>query len=266
MVPEFDQALIISDLHLTPAYPYTAERFIEFCKNEARQVQAIFIIGDLFEFWVGDDAHISSPFTLSIAKEIHALGASGVQVFFIAGNRDFMLGERFTALAGWRVLEDPSLVRIGSQSWLLSHGDSLCTADPAYQLFRSFTRVKLFQKIFMLIPTAMRKKLGDRLRKRATIKYQMRESFDPATASIKGNVTLEACANITQRFNCKQLIHGHTHRPGVNAESAGDHSWTRWVLSDWDLDHPEMLPRANALLIQKQGITSVDLIAASRLR
>ena len=255
-----DSAFIISDLHLTPAYPYTAERFVEFCRNEAKQVQALFIIGDLFEFWVGDDAHLHNQFHQDIAKEIQVLGNSGVKVFFIAGNRDFMLGEAFQKRSAWQVLPDPSVVQIASQSWLLSHGDMLCTADPAYQLFRSFTRVRFFQRIFMLIPTSFRKKLGNLLRKRATMKYQKRERFDPQAANIKGNVTLEACAAITKKQLCNQLIHGHTHRPGVHEEKIQDHSWTRWVLSDWDLDHPEMKPRANALLINQDGIKSIDLI------
>jgi len=264
-MPEFDHALIISDLHLTAAYPFTANRFIDFCKNEARQVQAVFIIGDLFEFWVGDDAHMHTPFNLSIGKEIQALSASGVQVFFIAGNRDFMLGKDFQNITSWTVLPDPSVVNIGGQSWLLSHGDMLCTADPAYQLFRSFTRVPFFQYLFMLIPPKLRQKMGDRLRSRAAMKYQRREYFDPMTANIKGNVTLEACAKITDKFKCPRLIHGHTHRPGAQEEQFGNQSWTRWVLSDWDLDHPEMKPRANALLINSSGITAIDLMQTSSL-
>ncbi len=259
-MPEFDHALIISDLHLTAAYPFTANRFVDFCKNEARQVQAVFIIGDLFEFWVGDDAHLQTPFNQDIAKEIHALCASGVKVFFIAGNRDFMLGEEFKKMASWTVLPDPSVVKIGHQSWLLSHGDMLCTADPAYQLFRSFTRVPFFQYLFMLIPSQLRQKLGNRLRSRASIKYQQREYFDPIAANLKGNVTLDACAKLTEDYQCPRLIHGHTHRPGVQKEQLGHQSWTRWVLSDWDLDHPEMKPRANALLINASGITSIDLV------
>jgi UDP-2,3-diacylglucosamine hydrolase len=259
-MPEFENALIISDLHLTPAYPYTAERFIEFCQNEAKQVQALFIIGDLFEFWVGDDAHLHHPFHQNIAEQINTLKRTGVKVFFIDGNRDFMLGEAFAKKSGWEKLPDPSVVQIASQRWLLSHGDMLCTADPAYQMFRKFTRVKLFQKIFLLIPTAFREKLGNLLRKRATMKYQKRERFDPTTANIKGNVTLEACAAITQQNHCDQLIHGHTHRPGVHNEKLGQHAWRRWVLSDWDLDHPEMKPRANALFINKDSLQTIDLM------
>jgi len=259
---EFDNALIISDVHLTPAYPHTANRFIEFCQKEARDIQALFIIGDLFEFWVGDDAHLNSPFHQQIAQEIALIIRSGVPVYFIAGNRDFMLGDQFTQIAGWKVLPDPTRVRIGHQEWLLSHGDLLCTADPTYQLFRRFTRIHLIQKMFLQIPISYRKKLGESLRRRSTIKYQMRQSFDPIMATMKGNVTLEACSQLTNRYQCDQLIHGHTHLPGYHLEKWGNHAWKRWVLSDWDLDHPEMLPRASALRIDLKGIQAINLIEA----
>jgi UDP-2,3-diacylglucosamine hydrolase len=112
----------------------------------------------------------------------------------------------------------------------------------------------------MQIPTSYRKKLGERLRRRATMKYEMRKNFDPLKASIKGNVTLEACSQMTRRYHCDRLIHGHTHLPGFHEENWGGHSWKRWVLCDWDLDHPEMHPRANALRIDNSGIHAVDLI------
>jgi UDP-2,3-diacylglucosamine hydrolase len=145
---DFDDALIISDLHLTPVNPKTAERFIQFCAKEARQVKALFIIGDLFEFWVGDDVHLKEPFYQDIAASIRAVSLAGVPVFFIAGNRDFIIGEEFQQQANWKVLEDPCKVRIGNEDWLLSHGDLLCTADPAYQLLRRFTRIKFFQFLY----------------------------------------------------------------------------------------------------------------------
>lgn len=260
---EFDNALIISDLHLTPAYPYTADRFIDFCKNEAREVQALFIIGDLFEFWVGDDAHLHTQFHHDIAEEIHAVSAAGVAVYFIAGNRDFLLGKAFQKLAGWLPLADPSIIKIGGKSWLLSHGDMLCTADTTYQLFRKWTRRKWIQSLFLLIPIRFRQMLGERLRKRARIKYELREYYDLTNAKIKEDVTLEACAKITQEYGCTQLIHGHTHLPGHHVESFAGQSWQRWVLSDWDLDHPEMKPRAKALMINQETIESIDLLKTS---
>jgi UDP-2,3-diacylglucosamine hydrolase len=255
-----DQALIISDIHLTPAYPHTAKRFIDFCQVEARKTPCLFIIGDLFEFWVGDDAHLHSPFHKEIANEIKQVVDSGVLVYFIPGNRDFMLGSAFAKLATWQVLPDPSIIQVGSKKWVLTHGDNLCTADPAYQLFRGITRLQFLQRLFMLIPTPIRKKMGAQLRQRATIKYQLRQHFNPQKANIKGNVTLQACAKILRKNHCNQLIHGHTHLPGIHQETQGQQEWTRWVLSDWDLDHPEMHPRASALQIDHSGVSVINLI------
>lgn len=256
----FDNALIVSDIHLTASYPFTAKRFVDFCQNEARTSQAVFIIGDLFEFWVGDDAHLPSPFHLEIAKEIAQLVDFGVPVFFMAGNRDFMLGEAFKKLAHWQVLPDPTVIEVGGQSWLLSHGDSLCTADPAYQLLRTVTRIGWLQNLFLRIPIDWRKKMAEKLKRRATIKYQQKQYFDPSIAHIKGDVTLAACAKITRDMRCIRLIHGHTHRPGFHKESLGGVDWQRWVLSDWDLDHPELHPHASGLKITAQGIEVMDLI------
>jgi UDP-2,3-diacylglucosamine hydrolase len=257
---EFDDALIISDIHLTPVNPETAKRFIQFCESWARQVKALFIIGDLFEFWVGDDVHLKTPFYSDIANSIRAVVDSGTAVFFIAGNRDFIIGEPFSKLAGWQVLEDPCLVKLGAQEWLLSHGDVLCTADPAYQLLRRFTRIPFFQYLYRLSPISYREKFSERLRMRAKTKYSQRESFNPMQAGAKGNVTLEACHAVTQQLNCPRLIHGHTHLPGTHQESLNGNTWTRWVLSDWDLDHPEMPPRANAFKITAKGLEILDLV------
>jgi UDP-2,3-diacylglucosamine hydrolase len=105
--------------------------------------------------------------------------------------------------------------------------------------------------------------LGERLRKRARIKYELREYYDPTNAKIKEDVTLEACAKITQEYGCTQLIHGHTHLPGHHVESFAGQSWQRWVLSDWDLDHPEMKPRAKALMVNQETIESIDLLKTS---
>jgi UDP-2,3-diacylglucosamine hydrolase len=263
-MPEFDDALIISDLHLTPANPKTAERFVTFCANEARQVQALFIIGDLFEFWVGDDVHLKHPFYQSVAATIKAVVDAGVKVFFIAGNRDFIIGQQFKQLAQWEVLNDPCLVQIGGKEWLLSHGDVLCTADAPYQLMRRLTRIPFLQFLYNHSPIAWREKMGERLRMRAIEKYRNRESYDPSLSS-KGNVTLEACHQVTQVFKCPRLIHGHTHLPNVHQETRAGASWTRWVLSDWDLDHPEMSPRANAFGLNHEGLKTIDLIQTSRL-
>jgi UDP-2,3-diacylglucosamine hydrolase len=264
-MPEFDDVLIISDLHLTPANPHTAERFMAFCAAEARSVQALFIIGDLFEFWVGDDVHLKNPFYSKMAACIRGVADAGVKVFFMAGNRDFIIGHEFATLASWEVLPDPCLVNLGGQEWILSHGDILCTADRAYQLMRWFTRVPFFQKLYRMSSVEKREKFAEKLRIRAINKYSQRDHYDPMK-SIKGNVTLSACDAVTRQLKCPRLIHGHTHLPGMNVEAHDGNHWTRWVLSDWDLDHPEMPPRANAFRINASGLEVIDLIQSSNFR
>jgi UDP-2,3-diacylglucosamine hydrolase len=117
-------ALFISDLHLTPSMPRTAERFFEFLEKEARTHEALFILGDLFEFWVGDDAKARSPFHLEVAQKIKALKQQGTKVYFMHGNRDFLLGETYAQKADMEVLRDPQVVTIADQTWLLTHGDA----------------------------------------------------------------------------------------------------------------------------------------------
>jgi len=254
----FADVLIISDLHLTPAHPKTAKRFMAFCEQQAREVKALFIIGDLFEFWVGDDVHLQDAFYQEVAHKIHTLVQSGVPVFFIAGNRDFIIGTEFHKRAGWQELSDPCLVEIGGQTWLLSHGDILCTADRPYQLLRWITRIPFMQWLYRQSPMSKRIQLSITLKLRAQKKYQQREQYVSGMDQ-KSNVTLQACGEVTKKFNCPRLIHGHTHLPDVHHEHLNGHEWTRWVLCDWDFDHPDMPNRANAFRINQKGLEIVDL-------
>ena len=120
-------AVLISDLHLTPSMPRTAERFFEFLEKEARAHEALIILGDLFEYWVGDDAKARSPFHLEVAQKIKALSQHGTKVYFMHGNRDFLLGEQYAHKATMTILRDPQVITIANQTWLLTHGDALCT-------------------------------------------------------------------------------------------------------------------------------------------
>jgi UDP-2,3-diacylglucosamine hydrolase len=258
---EFNNALLISDLHLTPTMPRTAERFVEFCEKEATQVEALFILGDLFEYWVGDDAHLHSPFQREVAKQLKQLSKNGVKVFFLKGNRDFLIGSSFAAQANWTEISDPSLVQIGGQSWILSHGDSLCTADESYQRFRFWVRQSWVQKIFCTLPLSFRKSIAEKLRRNSTVNYQKSQRFTPEISNIRSDVTKKACSALIKEQQCNHLIHGHTHRPGLYQEAFNDTSWKRWVLSDWDFDHPEtVLPKGSALRIDETGATYIDLV------
>jgi len=254
-------AVLISDLHLTPSMPRTAERFFEFLEKEARAHEALIILGDLFEYWVGDDAKARSPFHQEVAAKLKAVSQAGTKIYFMHGNRDFLLGQSYADKAQMTILRDPQVMTIADQSWLLTHGDVLCTADNSYQRFRAVVRSPLVQKLFLMLPTFLRIKIASSLRSNSTAQYQRTQKFHPEIVQVKGDVTLNATAGLVAMTGCQQMIHGHTHRPSYHQESLGGQSWQRWVLSDWDFDHPEtVLPKGNALSITAQGIRSLDLV------
>jgi UDP-2,3-diacylglucosamine hydrolase len=157
-------AFLISDLHLTPSMPLTAQRFFDFCEKEAREVEAVFILGDLFEYWVGDDANAQSPFHSEVKNALAAL-SSRVKTYYMHGNRDFLVGTSFLKKTGMTLLADPCAVQIAGDQYSLSHGDGLCTADSGYQLYRGWTRKPSTQKWFLRLPLSWRHAIADRLRK-----------------------------------------------------------------------------------------------------
>jgi UDP-2,3-diacylglucosamine hydrolase len=256
-------AILISDLHLTPSMPRTATRFFEFLEKEARAYETLIILGDLFEFWVGDDAKARSPFHQEVALAIKAVSQAGTKVYFMPGNRDFLLGQQYAQKSQMIILRDPQVMVISDHAWLLTHGDALCTADSNYQMFRKVVRCPLVQKLFLLLPTFLRVQIASSLRSKSTAKYQRTQKFTPEINKVKGDVTLSATAALIDSLDCQKMIHGHTHRPGYHQETLGGRSWERWVLSDWDFDHPEtVLPKGNALSITSEGIRSLDLVRA----
>jgi len=258
MIPQYTSALLISDLHLTPSMPLTAQRFFDFCEKEAPNVEAVFILGDLFEYWVGDDAAVSSPFQQEVQRAITILSTK-VKTYYLHGNRDFLIGNSFLKKTGLTLLADPSTVEIASEKWVLAHGDALCTADIPYQVFRSWVRKTWIQKIFLSLPLKWRRGIAQHLRSNSHNQYQMQQRT--ASHLLKMDVTPKACAAVLKDQAGNRLIHGHTHLPAHHEESLGTQNWQRWVLSDWDLDHPESLrPRASALLIDATGARYIDLI------
>jgi len=258
MIPQYSSALLISDLHLTPSMPLTAQRFFDFCEKEASKVEAVFILGDLFEYWVGDDASISSPFQQEVQRAIANLSAK-VKTYYLHGNRDFLIGKTFLKKTGMTLIADPTTVEIASEKWVLAHGDALCTADLGYQVFRNWVRKPWIQKVFLSLPLNFRKGIAQSLRSKSHSQYQTQQRN--TSHQLKMDVTREACASVLKEQSGNRLIHGHTHLPGHHEECLGEQSWQRWVLSDWDLDHPEsLLPRASALLIDSSGARFVDLI------
>lgn len=262
MIPQFASALLISDLHLTPSMPLTAQRFFDFCEKEAPKVEAVFILGDLFEYWVGDDAALQSPFQQEVKRALATLSTK-VKTYYLHGNRDFLVGSDFLSKTGITLLQDPSKVRIADNDYVLSHGDALCTADVGYQIFRVWVRKTWIQKLFLKLPLHWRKSIANHLRSNSAAQYQNSHSTAPELTKLKTNVTLAACAAVLRDQQGDRLIHGHTHLPSHHQESLADQSWQRWVLSDWDLDHPDsVMPKASALLIDQTGVRYTDLIKA----
>ena len=258
MIAQHASALLISDLHLTPSMPLTAQRFFDFCEKEAPKVEAVFILGDLFEYWVGDDASTSSPFQQEVQRALANLSAK-VKTYYLHGNRDFLVGKSFIKKSGMTLLSDPSEVEIASQKWLLAHGDALCTADIGYQVFRHWVRKPWVQKLFLSLPLNWRKGIAQHLRRNSHGQYQIQQRS--ASSQLKMDVTRAACAAVLKNQTGDRLIHGHTHMPKHHEESLDGQNWQRWVLSDWDLDHPESLhPRASALLIDHTGVRYLDLV------
>jgi UDP-2,3-diacylglucosamine hydrolase len=259
MIPQYSSALLISDIHLTPSMPLTAQRFFDFCEKEAPKVEAVFILGDLFEYWVGDDTSSSSPFQQEVLRALASLSTK-TKTYYVHGNRDFLIGSGFLKKTGLTLLADPSLIDIAGEKYLVCHGDSLCTADIGYQVFRGIVRKPWIQKLFLSMPLSWRRSIAKSLRSNSHAQYQYSARKSSALNSVRTNVTLEACAAVMKDWSMNKLIHGHTHLPAHHQEQMGQQTWQRWVLSDWDLDHPvRTTPRASALAINGQGARYIDL-------
>ena len=214
--------LFISDLHLTEERPEANERFVEFVEDTARGAEALYILGDFFEYWIGDD-DLEEPFNAVIAGLLAGLSANGVRLYFMHGNRDFLVGERFCAASGASLLSDPVVHEIQGVQTLLVHGDTLCTDDVEYQAWRRKARDPAFQADFLAKPIAERRRLTAQMREKS------KEVVRGKTAEIM-DVNAQAVAEALRRHGVQRLIHGHTHRPGRHKVGSDGE---RWVLPDW---------------------------------
>ncbi len=217
--------LLISDLHLTEERPEANERFIGFIEDRARAAEALYILGDFFEYWIGDD-DLGEPFNAVIAGLLADLTRRGVPVSLMHGNRDFLIGERFCAATGAHLLEDPSLVEIAGVKTLLMHGDTLCTDDLEYQAWRRKARDPAFQAQFLArtLPERRQAIMGMREKSKQVVQEKTAEIMD---------VSEEAVRQALRRHGVRRLIHGHTHRPGRHALEVDGEPCERWVLPDW---------------------------------
>lgn len=217
--------LLISDLHLEEERPDITRAFLHFLRARAPQAEALYILGDFFEAWIGDDG--MSPFQHSIARALRELSDSGTQIFLMHGNRDFLIGHAFCQEAGCSLLKDPTRVRLGGESVLLMHGDSLCTLDVGYMKLRRWLRNPLTLFILRSLPLSTRHKLARKLRSESRDQTRMK-------ASEIVDVTPEEVIRVMTEHGVQTMIHGHTHRPAVHDLQVNGQPGRRIVLGDWD--------------------------------
>ncbi len=221
--------LFISDLHLDEARPQITDLFLAFLRGDARQADALYILGDLFEAWIGDDA--SSPLIDSVREGLRQLVASGVPVAFLRGNRDFLVGTGFAEATGVRLLPDPCVVVLHGEPVLLMHGDLLCSDDTAYQAFRSQVRDPVWQQQFLSQPLAARQAFADRARGES--RKRQAGLIEANALEAITDVTLATVVETMARYGVTRLIHGHTHRPAIHALDIDGRRAQRIVLGDW---------------------------------
>jgi UDP-2,3-diacylglucosamine hydrolase len=217
--------LFISDLHLCASRPKINRLFFDFLEHTAREATQLYILGDFFEYWAGDD-DLDDPFNRSVVDALAALTTSSVAVYLMHGNRDFLIGEAFCQASGATLLADPSLIDLNGKQTLLMHGDTLCTDDVEYQNFRKQVRDPLWQKQFLSQPLTQRKSIIEDLRRRSEQEKQSK-SMDIM------DVTFKTVADTLREHGYPRLIHGHTHRPAWHRHSVDGHTCERWVLKDW---------------------------------
>ncbi|OGB23429.1 MAG: UDP-2,3-diacylglucosamine diphosphatase [Burkholderiales bacterium RIFCSPLOWO2_02_FULL_57_36] len=222
------EAIFVSDIHLTESIPRTTQMFFAFLRGQALQARQLFLLGDLFEYWAGDD-DIATPFNRRVAEALRQVTDAGVALFWIAGNRDFLIGEKFAHATGAMLLPDPFIATIGGRQVALSHGDAQCTDDTAYMAFRSQVREPRWQQSFLAQPLAQRKKIIEGMR------TQSQDAQRDKPADIM-DVNAEAIASLFDATGTSLMIHGHTHRPARHEHHNGEEKRVRYVLPDWDCD------------------------------
>jgi UDP-2,3-diacylglucosamine hydrolase len=218
--------LFISDLHLADERPEINAIFFRFLGETAGTADALYILGDLFEYWVGDDQLDHDSLARAVVDSLRRVSNSGTNIFFMHGNRDFLIGERFAREAGLTILPDPTLIKLYGQPVLLMHGDTLCTDDVAYQKFRAQTRTNEWKDATLARPYKARQQLARSIRTQSdTEKSQKAEEIMDVTEA-----TVE---EVFRQHHYPLMIHGHTHRPATHRLLIDDHACERWVLADW---------------------------------
>ena len=223
-------AVFISDLHLHPDDIAISERFNRFVVWAKQHTKTIYILGDLFHVWPGDDS--LGPWSEFIAQQFSELAMNGIKLYYMHGNRDFLLGKRFAKLASFNMLSDPTTITLGNQKVMLSHGDRYCINDRAHQWLRCLTRNALFTWLFLKLPYSFRNNLVNKVR-------QHSEGNRNKSAYLMDIVPSAMLAHM-KNLDTKILIHGHIHKPGCLSHVYHAKEYLQYVLSDWD-DNPSIL-------------------------
>lgn len=217
--------LFISDLHLDETRPDITRAFFNFLHNTAIQAKSLYILGDFFESWIGDDD--SSELIRSVKSELKALTEHGVLLYFMHGNRDFLVGEAFCAEVGATLLADPTVISLIGEQTLLMHGDSLCTDDQEYMQFRKMARDPVWQQDALSKPLIERRAIAKHMR---TVSGETNSNKAEDIMDVNASAVIAAL----QEYTCTRLIHGHTHRPHRHQLSIDGQQVERIVLGDWD--------------------------------
>jgi UDP-2,3-diacylglucosamine hydrolase len=213
-------------LHLCEERPSINALFTRFLDDVARDAEALYILGDLFEYWIGDDQLDHDPLANVVAQQLARAAKRGTRTYFMRGNRDFLIGTRFANEARLTLLSDPAQLTLGEQRILLMHGDTLCTDDVAYQEYRAQVRDPAWQADVLAKPYAERAELARSIRSRSDVEKSMK-------AESIMDVNAFAVAGAFERHGYPVMIHGHTHRPAKHQLTVNGHPCTRWVLPDW---------------------------------
>jgi len=238
-------ALFISDLHLSAERPAINATFFDFADREARSAGKLYILGDLFDYWIGDD-DLADPLCTQVATALAAVAQSGCSVHVMHGNRDFLIRERFCAAAGATLIADPTIIELGEIRTLLLHGDTLCLDDPDYQAFRAKVRAPAWQEAMLAKPIETRRAIARGLRtdSRTSQQSKSEEIMDVADRAV---------VNAFRRYDCERMIHGHTHRPARHEHLVDGRMRERWVLADW-------YARGSYLRVDASGACEVTVI------
>ncbi|GAB3032064.1 UDP-2,3-diacylglucosamine diphosphatase [Bowmanella dokdonensis] len=216
--------LFIADLHLGEDWPEITSAFLRFMAEEAPLAEALYVLGDLFEAWIGDDDN--QPFNQTIKQAFTNLTRSGVPVYFIHGNRDFLLGERFAQQTGMQLLPEQQVIDLYGEKILIMHGDSLCTRDEQYMAFRRKARGWWWPRLMLALPLWYRRRVAKKARQRSLHINRNKPDYIM-------DVTPAEAERVMREAGVSTLIHGHTHRPAVHQFELDGHPARRIVLGDW---------------------------------